>query len=320
MKLFLKILFFILTMTIITVGETKSSAVVTILQERTSYSFIQKSQFGAVLFEKHNVNYCLNEENVIAYSEQGVSKNIDVAKGGANLSKYTKLDNWVKGIRNATTKTNVENIIKNWSDDLLKLLDDVPARNPRFLEQVEANPQILNYFEEGSKVISNKTPNLKAVELDMYALDKARTTDIVMDRVGSYDINPTRRGFHDIPETPKLTVNAESGKIREANGSILTTDNVNTEGLMYVIDESNNIFIGGRASANMPHPTLIGGTNPNVKCAGMIRFEDGRILEISNNSGHFKPSNAALREAESIFRQKVPASSFDSRFKVVNVE
>ena len=43
MKLFLKILFFIFTMNIITVGEVKSSTVATVLQEKTSYSFIQKS-------------------------------------------------------------------------------------------------------------------------------------------------------------------------------------------------------------------------------------------------------------------------------------
>ena len=62
MKLFLKILFFILTMIIVTVGETKPSTVVTILQEETSYSFIQKSQFGDdILFEKHNANYCVNK-------------------------------------------------------------------------------------------------------------------------------------------------------------------------------------------------------------------------------------------------------------------
>jgi hypothetical protein len=54
-----------------------------------------------------------------------------------------------------------------------------------------------------------------------------------------------------------------------------------------------------------------------VKCAGMIRFKDGRILEISNSSGHFKPSNEALKNAEQIFRQKIPTNSFDQQFKIV---
>ena len=86
---------------------------------------------------------------------------------------------------------------------------------------------------------------------------------------------------------------------------------------MYVIDDADNIIIGGRNNANLPHPTLIGGKNPNVKCAGMIRFKDGRILEISNNSGHFKPSNSALQQAETIFKQKMPANSFDTQFKTI---
>ena len=85
MKLFLKILFFIFTMIIIMVGETKSSTVTTILREKTSYSFIQKSQLGDILFENHNTNYCLNEENVVVYSERSISIEGNVAKGGSVL-------------------------------------------------------------------------------------------------------------------------------------------------------------------------------------------------------------------------------------------
>jgi hypothetical protein len=243
-------------------------------------------------------------------------KGEELLQGAGNFAKYTKVDGWLKGITNATSRANVENIIKNWSDDLLTKLDNVPSRNPKFLSDVEANPSILTHFEEGSKIISNKSPNLKAVELDMYAGDKARTADIVMDQNGLYDINPTRKSFDKISDSSKMEINTQSGKIRDTNGNVITTDNVNSEGLMYVIDESGNIFIGGRNNANLPHPTLIGGKNPNVKCAGMIRFKDGRILEISNNSGHFKPTNPSLQEAETIFKQKLPANSFDSQFKV----
>lgn len=59
--------------------------------------------------------------------------------------------------------------------------------------------------------------------------------------------------------------------------------------------------------------------NPNVKCTGMIKFNQGRILEINNNSGHFKPSAANLQQIESIFQTKFPANSFDSNFSFVNV-
>ncbi|WP_344931091.1 hypothetical protein, partial [Aquimarina addita] len=207
---------------------------------------------------------------------------------------------------------------QNWSDDLYSKLGKVKDRNPTFFDRVNDNPQILEFFEEGSSIISNKSGNLKAVDLDMYALDRSRklspdVTPIIDDATLGYVQNTTRKNLAD------MNINAQSGKIRDANGNVLNTDNVNGEGLMYVIDESDNIIIGGRGGTNSyPHPTLIGGVNPNVKSAGMIRFKDGRVLEINNNSGHFKPSNSVLQQAEQIFRQKMPTNSFDSGFKVTS--
>ncbi len=203
---------------------------------------------------------------------------------------------------------------QNWSDDLYNKLGAVKDKNPGFFDQVNDNPAILEFFEEGSSIISNKADNLKAVELDMYSLDRARESGNSLFEPGTtkYIKNTTGK------DLTNMDINPQSGKIRDANGNILNTDNVNGEGLMYVIDESDNIIIGGRGGIenSFPHPTLIGGTNPNVKSAGMIRFKDGRILEINNNSGHFKPSNSVLQEAEQIFRQKMPSNSFDSNFVI----
>jgi hypothetical protein len=243
----------------------------------------------------------------------------ELLQQAGNFTKYTKVDGWLKGITNATSRANVENIIKNWSDDLLTKLDNVPSRNPNFLSQVEANPSILNHFEDGASIISSKGSGLKPLELDMYALDKARPIDkaVITPGTNSYKINTTRKSFDNMPSSSQMDINVQSGKIRDANGTIMATDNVNGEGLMYAIDESGNIWIGGRGGEiSYPHPTLVGGVNPNVKCAGMIKFKDGRILEISNNSGHFKPTNSSLQEAENLFKQKLPANSFDSQFKV----
>lgn len=87
MKLFLKILFFILTM-IITVGEVKSSIVVNILQKEDLSLFFQESQFSASVFENHFENSCLNGEKVVAYSERvtGIQSNV-LAKGGVQYTK-----------------------------------------------------------------------------------------------------------------------------------------------------------------------------------------------------------------------------------------
>jgi len=87
MKLFLKILFFIVTMLIITVGEVKSSTAVSILREKTSYSFIQKSQLGTVLFENDQASTCVNKENKVTYCERFININTIVAKGGRFIAK-----------------------------------------------------------------------------------------------------------------------------------------------------------------------------------------------------------------------------------------
>lgn len=259
---------------------------------------------------------------VIVGTESGLSKIDDgvSVQGVGSFAKYTKIDGWLKGITNATSRANVENIIKNWSDDLLTKLDNVPSRNPNFLSQVEANPSILNHFEDGASIISSKGSGLKPLELDMYALDKARPIDkaVITPGTNSYKINSTRKSFDNMPNSSQMDINPQSGKIRDVNGNVMVTDNVNGEGLMYAIDESGNIWIGGRGGEiSYPHPTLVGGVNPNVKCAGMIKFKDGRVLEISNNSGHFKPTNSSLQEAETLFKQKLPANSFDSQFKTI---
>lgn len=85
MKLFLKILLFIFTILITTVGEARSSTVVTILQEETSSSFLQKSQLATVSFETHFENSCLNGENVITCSEWVVSIIANAAKTGTTV-------------------------------------------------------------------------------------------------------------------------------------------------------------------------------------------------------------------------------------------
>lgn len=69
--------------------------------------------------------------------------------------------------------------------------------------------------------------------------------------------------------------------------------------LIYVLDEENNIIVGERKNPNndnkrSPHPALIGGKNPKVKCAGEIFFKDGKIYSINNSSGHFRPHAKSL--------------------------
>ncbi len=71
----------------------------------------------------------------------------------------------------------------------------------------------------------------------------------------------------------------------------------------YVMDKQGNIVFGKRANPNdlskrAPHPTLIGGKNPQVQAAGMITFRKGRILTIDDRSGHFRPNPRSLDKVD----------------------
>jgi len=68
----------------------------------------------------------------------------------------------------------------------------------------------------------------------------------------------------------------------------------------YVLTEDGKILFGKRSNPNnsskrAPHPTLIGGKNPKVKCAGMITFSKGKVVSVNNDSGHFKPNVKSMK-------------------------
>ena len=69
--------------------------------------------------------------------------------------------------------------------------------------------------------------------------------------------------------------------------------------LTYVMDKSGNIIVGVRenpsnSKGRAPHPTLIGGKDPQVQCAGMMQFRKGRIVSVDTDSGHFRPNIKSL--------------------------
>ena len=73
--------------------------------------------------------------------------------------------------------------------------------------------------------------------------------------------------------------------------------------MTYVLDTNGNIIMGKRANPNnskwrAPHPTLIGGKDPLVQCAGMITFKKGKILSVDNQSGHFRPNSKSMEKVD----------------------
>jgi hypothetical protein len=70
---------------------------------------------------------------------------------------------------------------------------------------------------------------------------------------------------------------------------------------MYVVDFQGNLIIGRRENPfdptdRAPHPTLIGGFDPVVQCAGLIQIRNGKIFSVDNRSGHYKPNPKSIRK------------------------
>lgn len=142
------------------------------------------------------------------------------------------------------------------------------------------------------------------VTSDMIARDKA-DSDIYSLSTG-YFKNPTATNLESAIDGNRVIFNG-----RSADGT-----------MTYVMDTNGNIIFGKRSNPNnaakrAPHPTLLGGKDPQVQCAGMITFHKGRIQSINNNSGHYKPNSKSLDKVETALHRlyEKNANVFDKKWK-----
>ena len=92
------------------------------------------------------------------------------------------------------------------------------------------------------------------------------------------------------------------------NNQIIFKGEQMTGTMIYVLTEDDEIIIGERYNPNRnearcPHPTLIGGKNPTVKCVGIMKFDKGKILSANISSGHYKPNAESLAKMYDVFRK-----------------
>jgi hypothetical protein len=161
---------------------------------------------------------------------------------------------------------------------------------------------------EGVQFVGRRTVSavrgLKHVDPRMYAGD-VRAGGIVEN--GAYRKAETAN-ISRVTSTSGLT---QQGRLRVPGSSQAPRGS----SLMYVVDENGAVTISKRAGQRLPHPTLVGGRDPRVQAAGMVEFDGkGRILRISNGSGHFKPGSATLARAQKAFSQ-LPPSAFSPKFE-----
>ena len=116
---------------------------------------------------------------------------------------------------------------------------------------------------------------------------------------GHYDKNPTAQNINDM-----------------INGNYVGNKKTNID-MPYVIDLDGNIILGrrngnGRDGAPTPHPTLIGGKDPQVQMAGIVHIQGGKIASYDNQSGHYKPSSKSMNVADEAFG-KLPSVLFKKK-------
>ena len=118
---------------------------------------------------------------------------------------------------------------------------------------------------------------------------------------GHYDKNPTAQNINDM-----------------INGNYIGDKRTNID-MPYVIDLDGNIILGrrngnGKGGAPTPHPTLIGGADPQVQMAGILHIQGGKIASYDNQSGHYKPNAKSMHVADEAFG-KLPATLFKKKGK-----
>ncbi|MCQ2799721.1 MAG: hypothetical protein MJ228_03000 [Bacilli bacterium] len=76
----------------------------------------------------------------------------------------------------------------------------------------------------------------------------------------------------------------------------------------YVVTTDGNVVIGDRngngktpSRTPTPHPTLIGGTDPKVRMAGILDIRGGKIYLFDDRSGHYRPNPKSMIFAEEAF-------------------
>ena len=132
------------------------------------------------------------------------------------------------------------------------------------------------------------------------AFEKDRKARIDKNNPKSPKVWTKERGYIKNPTATKLSSIVKEGTIRGSfrDGKV-----------MYVVGEAGEIWVGHRKKQKMPHPTLIGGMNPQVRAAGMVEISRGKIVAIDNHSGHFQPPRSSLNKAADAFL-KLPKTAF----------
>ena len=124
------------------------------------------------------------------------------------------------------------------------------------------------------------------------------------------------RVYRTHPLRQDLTSNMED--LRTGRAPITLSFPSGSGEVMYVITEDYRLVIAARSGhqRDLPHPTLIGGIDPEALSAGIVEFADNRIKKVHiNASGHFRPNSPSSIEVSLGLFARLPRNVFHARFE-----
>lgn len=70
----------------------------------------------------------------------------------------------------------------------------------------------------------------------------------------------------------------------------------------FVMDNEHNVYIAEKERNEFQHSSFLSGAD--VSCAGLLKIKHGKVIAISNESGHYKPDDLDLAIAITVLRDK----------------
>lgn len=169
------------------------------------------------------------------------------------------------------------------------------ADKPGLLHYLQArcgNAAVQRLISDAHEPIVQRYPGVVPDQLDKDRVrmfkDPSGTVRPIWTEDGGYARNPTSTRLSSIVKNGKVGGDFANGRF------------------MYVVEEDGTVWVGKRMTTtdgSLPHPTLLGGKNPQVRSAGMVQVQGGKIVEINNHSGHFAPPRTALKHSVDSFLQ-----------------
>lgn len=93
-------------------------------------------------------------------------------------------------------------------------------------------------------------------------------------------------------ERQRFRIYQHEGRFYDSQGKLLCRG-AECEGI-FVMDEAGRIYYSPRAiqDETIHHSSLVGGKDKTVRAAGVMQFQDGKLISFSNASGHYQPDPA----------------------------